>query len=117
MRLKDRLAIVTGGSSGIGRAIAIALSNEGAYVVVSDIDQAPKRGKYHEKHTTTSTVDEISKSGGQGTFIQCDMSDENGIMNLIGKTIQEHDYFRYVNDSKWVVRVVTNFKICIFWKF
>ena len=61
MRLKDRLAIVTGGSSGIGRAIAIALSNEGAYVVVSDIDQAPKRGKYHEKNTTTSTVDEISK--------------------------------------------------------
>ena len=91
MRLKDRLAIVTGGSSGIGRAIAIALSNEGAYVVVSDIDQAPKRGKYHEKNTTTSTVDEISKSGGQGTFIQCDMSDENGIRNLIGKTIQEHD--------------------------
>ena len=90
MRLKNRIAIVTGASSGIGRAIALTLSNEGANVIVSDSDETPKRGKYHEKNTTTPTVDEISKSGGQGTFVQCDMSDEQGIKNLIGKTIEEH---------------------------
>ena len=90
MRLKNRIAIVTGASSGIGRAIALTLSNEGANVIVSDIDETPKRGKYHEKNTTTPTVDEISKSGGQGTFVQCDMSDEQGIKNLIGNTIEEH---------------------------
>ena len=91
MRLKDRVAIVTGGSSGIGRAIAIALGNEGANIIVSDIDETPKRGKYHEKNTTTPTVEEISKLGGQGTFIQCDMSDEQDIKKLISKTIGEHD--------------------------
>ena len=91
MRLKHRLAIVTGASSGIGRAIAIALGNEGAHVIVSDINETPKRGKYHEQNTTTPTVEEISKLGGQGTFIQCDMSDEQDIKNLISRTIQEHD--------------------------
>tara|TARA_B100000029_G_scaffold289947_1_gene283612 strand:- start:20438 stop:21220 length:783 start_codon:yes stop_codon:yes gene_type:complete len=91
MRLKNRLAIVTGGSSGIGRAIALALSNEGAYVIVADIDESPRRGKYHEKSTTTPTVDEISKSGGQGTFMQCDMSDENSIRKLVDKTVKKHN--------------------------
>ncbi len=90
MRLKDRLAIVTGGSSGIGRAISITLASEGAHVIVSDIDETPKRGKYHEKNTTTPTAEEIIKSGGQGTFLKCDMSDDQQIKKLVAKTIDQH---------------------------
>ena len=61
MLLENRISIVTGGSSGIGRGIAIEFAREGARVVVTDIQEAPSRGKYHEQNTITPTVDEIEK--------------------------------------------------------
>jgi len=44
--LKDRTAVVTGGASGIGRALCLAFAGEGARIVVADIDDAasPRRG-------------------------------------------------------------------------
>ena len=45
MLLENRIAIVTGGSSGIGRGIATEFAREGAQVVVTDIQEAPSRGK------------------------------------------------------------------------
>ena len=42
--LQDQIAIVTGASSGIGRAVALAYAREGAHVVVSDLDEAGGQG-------------------------------------------------------------------------
>ena len=42
MSLSSRIAIVTGGSSGIGRGIAIELARDGAKVVVADVQEPPK---------------------------------------------------------------------------
>src|ERR1041384_6627196 len=79
MRLQDRVAIVTGASSGIGRGIALRFAEEGARVVVADVREEPRRGKYHERDTVTPTVAEIEKSGGQGFFIATDVADEAAV--------------------------------------
>ena len=48
MLLKDRISIVTGGSSGIGRGIALEFAREGARIVIADTQESPLQGKYHE---------------------------------------------------------------------
>ena len=88
MLLENRIAIVTGGSSGIGRGIATEFAREGAQVVVTDIQEAPSRGKYHEKNTITPTVEEIEKLGSQGLFVQTDMADDSQVDLLIQKTVE-----------------------------
>ena len=89
MKLKDRVAIVTGASSGIGRGIALALVQEGAHVVVADIQEAPKKGKYHETDLTTSTVEEVEKLGTKGLFVHADVSDDDAVKNLINRAVSE----------------------------
>jgi 3-oxoacyl-[acyl-carrier protein] reductase len=63
MRLEDRVAVVTGGGSGIGRAIALRFAQEGARVVVNDLT----------RDAAQKTVDELGASGGRA--IAADVSD------------------------------------------
>jgi len=88
MLLKDRVAIVTGGSSGIGRGIAIEFSREGAKVMIADIREDPRRGKYHETDVSTTTVAEIRKLGSEGRFLQTDVTDAAQLRCLVEDTVQ-----------------------------
>lgn len=83
MRLSERVAIITGGSSGIGRGIALAFAREGARVVVADISEAPRRGKYHETDTVTPTAQEIVRQNGEALFVRTDVSREPDLKNLV----------------------------------
>jgi NAD(P)-dependent dehydrogenase (short-subunit alcohol dehydrogenase family) len=75
MRLKDRVAIVTGGGKGIGRAYCLGLAAEGARVVVADIaDPKP-------------TVTEIEGRGGQALGVECDVSREADTQRLATETL------------------------------
>lgn len=64
MRLKDRVAIVTGGASGIGAASALAMAREGARVLVVDLDVAG----------AAKTVEQIDKAGGEGAAARADVA-------------------------------------------
>ena len=66
MRLKDKVAIVTGAGAGIGEAIARRYAHEGARVVIAEIDAA--RGKANE--------DAIRKDGGSAVFVSTDVASE-----------------------------------------
>jgi NAD(P)-dependent dehydrogenase (short-subunit alcohol dehydrogenase family) len=87
VQLKDRVAIVTGASSGIGRAIALLFAREGARVVVADLSEEPRRGKYHEQETRTPTVAEIEAAGGHGVFVRTDVAEETAVRSLIDTTL------------------------------
>lgn len=66
MRLKDRIAIVTGGGKGIGRAYCKGLAKEGAGVIVADIDVEAAK----------SVAEEISAAGGQAAHCRVDVANE-----------------------------------------
>ncbi len=64
MKLKDRVAVVTGAGSGIGQASALLFAREGARVAVVDIDEAAARG----------TARQIEEAGGEALPLRCDVS-------------------------------------------
>jgi 3-oxoacyl-[acyl-carrier protein] reductase len=79
-RLKDKVAIVTGSSNGIGKAIALRFGEEEAKVVVT-----ARRVKLCEQ-----TVAQIRKHGGEAWAIQTDVADEAQVERLIKETVKRY---------------------------
>jgi len=79
-RLKDKVAIVTGSSSGIGKAIALRFGTEGAKVVVT-----ARRLKLCEQ-----TAAQITSAGGEAWAIRTDVADERQVEELIEQTVKRY---------------------------
>lgn len=83
------MAIITGGSSGIGRGVAIAFAREGARVVVADIQEEPRRGKYHETDARPPTAAQISAEGGTSQFVATDVSSIEQIEQMVDRAVDQ----------------------------
>lgn len=79
-RLKDRVALITGGDSGIGRATAIAFAREGADVVIAYLE---------EDQDAQDTVEWVEKAGRRGIAIAGDVGNHAHCRSLVDKTMQE----------------------------
>jgi NAD(P)-dependent dehydrogenase (short-subunit alcohol dehydrogenase family) len=81
MKLKDRVAIITGAASGMGEATAKVFAIEGAKVVVSDIDE----------ENVNRVVEDIKSDGGEAIGFLCDVGKKSDILNLVEKTIEVYN--------------------------
>ncbi|KAL5393911.1 hypothetical protein PMIN06_008185 [Paraphaeosphaeria minitans] len=89
-RLQNRIAIVTGAASGIGRAIALRYAAEGAKVMCADLTESTCRVDSPSDEARDSTHARIVASGGTATFVQCDVTDAASIDALIKQTVELH---------------------------
>ncbi len=72
MRLPDKVALITGSGSGIGRAMAQVFSKEGARVIVADYSEEGGQG----------TVDLVKAVGGEATFVRVDVTDAGSVRRM-----------------------------------
>ena len=80
MRLKDKVALITGAASGIGQASALTFAQQGAKVVVVDIQQA----------SIDETVGSIMSQGGSATGVNADVTDPTAVRRMVGAAMEAY---------------------------
>ncbi len=78
MKLQNRVALVTGGGSGIGRAVAKLFAKEGGKVIV--VDMSAKSGQ--------ETLKMIRNGGGEGLFLECNTTKHADVEVMVSKAIE-----------------------------
>ena len=87
---QDKVAIVTGGSFGIGRAAAIAFAERGAKVVIADWVE------------DNETLNVIKSAGGDAIFVTCDVSSDESVRAMVDKTIAQYGRLDYAFNNAGV---------------
>ena len=77
MRLRDKVVLITGGGSGMGRLASLTFAREGARVV--SVDVSPETG--------AAAVDEITRAGGQALFVAADVGREDQVRNAVREAV------------------------------
>ena len=79
MKLKNKIAIITGGGKGIGKEICLGLAKEGAKIIIADLD----------KENSSNVVETIIQNGGDAIYVETNESSEQSVKNLITKSINK----------------------------
>jgi NAD(P)-dependent dehydrogenase (short-subunit alcohol dehydrogenase family) len=80
MRLRDKVVLITGAGSGMGRLAALTFAREGAHVVVTDV--AP---------SGEETAAEVMRAGGEALFVQADVSREDQVRQMVGRAVDRFE--------------------------
>lgn len=80
MRLKDKVAIITGSASGIGKQAAITFAREGAKVIICDV----------KKDEVNKVVDEIKKSNGEASGFSVDVTNITAINDMVKQIVEKY---------------------------
>jgi citronellol/citronellal dehydrogenase len=100
MRLEDKVAIVTGSSRGIGKAIAKGFAAEGAHIVVAartEVEDAKRPG------TIYSTAAEIKALGRRALAVKCDVTSEQSVNDMVQKVVWEFGHIDILVNNAGVV--------------
>jgi NAD(P)-dependent dehydrogenase (short-subunit alcohol dehydrogenase family) len=81
LRVKDKVALITGAASGIGKETARLFAKEGAHVIVVDLNEV-------EGH---QTVEKIEQEHGRATFIKVDITDEESVREMVETIQRKHE--------------------------
>ncbi len=96
--LQDKVAVVTGGSSGIGQAIAIRLGEEGVNVAINYV--GPVQGAEETKEAIEHGVDlcmkKMSESGTRPILVRADVSDEQDVGQMFDRVLEEYGRLDYL---------------------
>jgi dehydrogenase/reductase SDR family protein 1 len=95
--LKDRVAVVTGGSRGVGKGIATCLGEAGATVYVTGRTHVPGGSIF--PGSIAETAEEVTRRGGRGIAVQCDHADDEAVRKV---------FERVYNDEKDIDILVNN---------
>jgi NAD(P)-dependent dehydrogenase (short-subunit alcohol dehydrogenase family) len=93
----QKVAIVTGGISGIGRATAVALAKEGVKVAVAD-----RRAKEGEE-----TVHQVKEAGSDGIFVETDVANEDNVRSLVEKSVKTYGKLDYAFNNAGIEEMKT----------
>ena len=101
MRLKDKIAIVTGSGTGIGKAIAVRFAKEGAHVVGAEINEAAGQ----------QTAAEVSAQDRRGLFVKTDMGKVEEINAMVSKATETFGKIDILVNNAGVTRSIGIFNI------
>jgi len=94
METEGKVALITGGASGIGEAVAKDCAGAGLRVVVADMD----------RQNVDRVVQEIKAAGGESLGVQCNVADESQVKEMVEKTVETFGELNVVVPSAGIIR-------------